>query len=61
MADPVKLCKDCKHFVVEGARCAKDAMKPDYVFGTPVRFFPAQATRETERDCGASAKWWEPK
>lgn len=53
------LCKDCRWFIVSGAKCARDARAPDYVFGAERGNFDAQITREDRHACGPEAKWFE--
>ena len=61
MADPVKLCRDCRY--LEGARCLKSPMPPDYVNGVARGFYSAQTEREGSSvvSCGASARFFEPR
>lgn len=59
----IKLCIDCAHFLPAEARCGKDQMPPDYVYGKPITYYPAQASRQSSsaKDCGPEAKHFEPK
>ena len=56
-----KLCRDCGHFLPDGARCAKSPQKPDFVNGGERGFYSAQTERESVHGCGAEGRWWEPR
>lgn len=56
------LCKDCAHFIHNGARCGRSQMAPDFVYGTPRQNFSAQDERlwDIENGCGPKAKFFKP-
>lgn len=58
---PIKLCRDCKHFVADGLTCLKSPKPRDFVDGEFTGYFQAQAERETFEGCGAEGRWWEAK
>lgn len=59
----MKLCKDCKHYVVAESLCSRANKTPDYVNGEQIGFYKAQTEREYDIPgrCGPIANWFEPK
>ena len=66
MADPVKLCKDCKHHQDQNCKSPRNRLpaKPNFVTGgdtdTPI-WYGAQLCREDKNSCSPEALWFEPK
>ena len=72
MNDPVKLCKDCKWCFLGDFRATcrfgDSIMEPDYVNGGMITIIAqgiaqakyAQECRKNVKNCGPSAKYWEP-
>lgn len=57
----MKLCMDCRYFIVNGSKCGRSQRKPDYVRGHPPGAYLAQIERESlsEKDCGPDARYFE--
>lgn len=57
----MKLCMDCRYFIVNGAKCGRSILPPDYVLGHPANNYSAQVERESkqETDCGPGARFFE--
>lgn len=72
MADPLKLCKDCKHaspfvqfiFIKDylSARCKKSHTEIQLTDGTRTRHeFCSVMRLKHQTECGTAGKLWEPK
>ena len=61
---PVKLCRDCRFYHDGIAQCRAEGNRkaPDYVNGGFIfNWQTAQPVRMTEKDCGPTAAWFEPR
>lgn len=59
--DDMRLCKDCAHFIEDGAKCGMSPMPIDYVNGVERGYYSAQNEREAVSGCGALGQWWQEK
>lgn len=56
----LRFCKDCAYFIVNGEKCGRSFVSPDYVHGRAPRNSSAQIEREDLRQdaCGPNARFF---
>lgn len=64
MTNPVRLCKDCRHFQIDGRLCIRPIPKigEDFVYGLTTERRNGAAQQEREAGgCGRGARYFEGK